>query len=418
MSPQRSTLSRIGSDYTAPVDIRAQRQYKSGMYRPEDNAYIQNYAKQDNLKHLFYTEYINVNSSNSPTGMFIRPNDSQLFLTSAWDGPVTDFISTSNEIEAFTLSDGSIKSLTSSIKRRTVMQQRNDLGGSNDYSTFYMSPSGISFKPDGTRMIFCGNLIRQTLSGYYQYFGPVIFQYNLNIPWSLSASSIDNNPTFTWDVLGNPFGYQLETTFPSTLMLAPDKTYALDGQSVKVVADNSFEQTLPNPKIRDMFVKPDGTRLYYLRGNATTDTLYQCDISPSNAWDIGANGVNLSAPATNIFRNDVTNNNFFVSISFSSDGYTLYLLGGNFGGNIYIYNLSTPWDITTATNLNEPYSYVGQYRTLGYSNSSTQNASLYLGGGMAFLNNGESLITSSKNNYSILTGANRTRFFQFDTLAF
>jgi hypothetical protein len=403
MSPQRSTLSRIGSDYTAPVDSRAQRQYKSGMYRPEDNAYIQNYARQDNLKHLFYTECSNSVFNNNPgtvTGMFVRPDDSTLFVTGANGDPFFEYPSADNSITSMPLNNGSIKSISASTTyNRKYLKMGTSSENGASYTVIYPEPSGISFKPDGTRLIICGNLIRVFYgsggSQNFYYYGPVIFQYNLNTVWNLN--SMNANSSFTLDGVT----YYIDTNFvPVSYSYAPDRKYALDGESIKLTSTDSYSKTLPNPKIRGIFVKPDGTRLYYLRN----DVLYQSDISSS--WDIGSDGANLSAAGSRDFADG---DNYFVSISFSSDGTTLYLLGRNYGGVLYVYNLSAAWDITTATY--NSYLYVGQYKTLGY-NSSSQTASSYFGTGMAFSNNQESLIVS--NNYN----SAYNRYFQFDTLAF
>jgi len=411
MSPQRSTLSRIGSDYTAPVDSRAQRRYKSGMYRPEDNAYIQNYAKQDNLKHLFYTDCSDSVYNNNPgtvTGMFVKPDDSTLFVTGANADPFYEYPSADNSITSMPLNNGSIESISASTTyNRKYLKMGTSSEGGASYTVIYPEPSGISFKPDGTRLIICGNLIRVFYgfggSQNFYYYGPFIFQYNLNTAWNLN--SMNTNSSFTLDGVT----YNIYTnSVPVAYSYAPDRKYALDTESVKVStatfggpqALNAYDTT--KIKMRDIFVKPDGSRLYYLRG----DVLYQSNISSS--WDIGSDGANLSAAGSRDFADG---KNYLVSISFSSDGTTLYLLGRNYGGALYVYNLSAAWDITTATY--NSYLYVGQYKTLGYLNAfSQQEASLYVGTGMAFSNNQESLIVS--NNYN----SAYNRYFQFDTLAF
>jgi hypothetical protein len=426
MSPQRSTLSRIGSDYTAPVDIRAQRQYRSGMYRPEDNSYIQNYAKQDNLKHLFYTDCSDLISSSTPdyvTGMFVKPDNSTLFVSGGYPTPNAENSGDDNSIVSMPLDNGSIKSISTLTPfeiKKVVMHSVNYPNTQTDFDAFYPEPSGLSFKPDGTRVIICGNLIQQSYrfqsniinsTNFYYYYGPVIFQYNLNTPWDLNSTN--SNTNFTW----SSNTYSLNSSTPSICGLAPDRQYALDGVSVKLSQNrvgSSSDQTLSNLKIRDIFVKPDGTRLYYLRG----DVLYQSNISSS--WDIGSNGGNLSAAESMNFADTTTiytPDNYLVSISFSSDGSTLYLLGRKFGGVVYGYKLSIPWDITTATlNYNDPnnfYFYVGQYKTLGYFNNS-QNAPAYYGTSMTFLNNDESLIVSNH----LYPTRETIGYFQFDTLAF
>ena len=86
---------------------------------------------------------------------------------------------------------------------------------------------------------------------------------------------------------------------------------------------------------QDITFKPDGTRMYFC-GNSTDD-VYQMDLS--TAWDVStATGSDKLDGHDSIAQGHVLN----------SDGTRLYVCGTGSDG-VYQYNLSTPWDITTGS---------------------------------------------------------------------
>lgn len=99
--------------------------------------------------------------------------------------------------------------------------------------------------------------------------------------------------------------------------------------------------TLPN----EMEFKPDGTKLYILGG--TNSAIYQ--FSLSTAWDIS------TMVYDNVSLNLSTENTNVVGLYIKPDGTKLYTLGNN--GVVYQYNLSTPYDISTATYSNGVATY-------------------------------------------------------------
>lgn len=86
-----------------------------------------------------------------------------------------------------------------------------------------------------------------------------------------------------------------------------------------------------------IFFKPDGTKLY-IAGN-TTDTIIEYDLSV--AWDIGDISYNQ---AFSIASQDSA----FTDLFFKPDGTWMYILGATLPDSVYAYQLSTPWDISTA----------------------------------------------------------------------
>lgn len=90
-----------------------------------------------------------------------------------------------------------------------------------------------------------------------------------------------------------------------------------------------------------IFFKPDGTRMYIIGGSA--DRLFQYDLS--TPWDVTSAtvlGTSLSLSSQDTGMND---------IYISPDGLILYAIGFT-NDRVYRYNLSTPWDISTGIFLN------------------------------------------------------------------
>lgn len=160
--------------------------------------------------------------------------------------------------------------------------------------------------------------------------------------------------------------------------------------SLSTYSGNSFVVTSQMPEPRALFVSPDGTKMYTV-GN-TNNTIYQYTLS--TPWDISTatydsvsldvssqspnatHGLFISPDGTELYTNDATTNKiiqytmstgwdlstatFTRSINpsgittsirgpnFSLDGKRMYVLEA-FTPLVYQYNLSTAWDISTAS---------------------------------------------------------------------
>lgn len=138
-------------------------------------------------------------------------------------------------------------------------------------------PYGLFFSADGTKLYECGT------SG-----SPTVYQSTLSTPWEISTATYDST------------------------------TLTLGGDSIK-----------------DIFIKPDGTKLYALAygGDVRTYDL-------STAWDIGSG--NLSS-TDDISISPVTNPNGF---TFKPDGTKLYVVCRD-TDKIYQFSLTTAWDLST-----------------------------------------------------------------------
>jgi 6-phosphogluconolactonase (cycloisomerase 2 family) len=194
------------------------------------------------------------------------------------------------------------------------------------------SPKGIFFKPDGTKMYVVGAI------------GQDVNEYNLSTAWDSSTASYLQN-----------FSVATQEINPEGLFFKPDGTkmyvVGFDGDDINEynlsaawdVSTASYSQSFSvasqdsNP--RGIFFKPDGLKMYvdgYVGQNINEYNL-------STAWDISTASYlqNFSVSAQETAPSDVF---------FKPDGTKMYVVGF-IGDDINEYNLSTAWDISTASYL-------------------------------------------------------------------
>jgi hypothetical protein len=380
MSPQNSTLGLMGGDFKSTFNRAGQR---SGIYRPEDNAYISNYV--DGIDNFFYTGDFTYASSPAPSylsGIFIKPELDRLYACGGSTEDTNGSLSTDNSIYANVFGEnGKLLTVTSpSLFKQPVSWVT---GSFNNTLSWYPEPTGLSFKPDGTQVILCGNLVTNTVSNTITTRGTIIFQYSIPSGNAWDPTKIN--------------GYGVGQTF--TFLGSNYVVYSVGPQfgpaPIKIYGSNSATS-----RIYDIFVHPDGTTFYYLMGGSNVSTLYQGSIS--SAWDIGNAGANLNTNTASLvidptLVNSFANIGYFSGIAFNPLGTKLYVISKTYGGTIFQYNLGTPWQINTATF--KTSLYVGTYK------SEIQGQSQ----GIIMLPDGETIFCAGLNgftgkvyNYSIL----------------
>ena len=147
------------------------------------------------------------------------------------------------------------------------------------------APSGVFFKPDGTKMYVIG-------SG-----GDFVLGYLLSTAWDVSTAA--------W--------------------VTPTTEY------FSVVAQDTVPQ--------DVFFKPDGTKMYVI--GSSGDDVNEYDLS--TAWDITTSSYlqNFSVAAQETVP---------TGVFFKPDGTKMYVVGST-GDDVNEYDLSTAWDVTTSSYL-------------------------------------------------------------------
>jgi len=210
-----------------------------------------------------------------------------------------------------------------------------DISTANFVQSFSVSAQdtsilGLFFKPDGTKMYVAGNS------------NDSVYEYNLSTAWDVSTASYNQN-----------FSVASQDTNPQALSFKPDgtKMYVLgnDGDDVNEYTlstawdistasySQNFSVSAQEAFPSGMFFKPDGAKMYVV--GRSGDDVNEYDLS--TAWDIStasySQNFSVSAQDTNP-----------EGLSFKADGTKMYIIGDT-GDDVNEYNLSTAWDISTAS---------------------------------------------------------------------
>lgn len=194
-----------------------------------------------------------------------------------------------------------------------------------------IAPRGVEFKPDGTKVYFTGGGSRQ------------IHQYNLSTAFDLGTNTY--------------FGkVELGLRYPGALRFKPDgtKVYFINSSSTDYVEEwdlsTAWNITTASAHATytitheiypsGLFFKPDGTRMYITGSN--DDNCIEYDLS--TAWDV----------TTASYSREVSTgiSSYPRDVFFKTDGTKMYITEDVFGQNdntIREYNLSTAWNVTTAS---------------------------------------------------------------------
>jgi DNA-binding beta-propeller fold protein YncE len=245
-----------------------------------------------------------------PEDLFFKPDGTKLYIIS----------NDQDEIDEYNLSTAWDISTASYLQSRSVSAQETN-------------PASLFFKPDGTKLYVLGNT------------GDDVNEYNLSIAWDISTA----NFLQVFSVAG-------QQNLPTGLFFKPDGTkFYITGQTESEINEYnlstawnistaSFLQVLqlddgvPN----GVFFKDDGTK-FYIAGDFR-NVIYEYDVS--TAWDIST--ASWTVPTTNYFSTGARRS--ATGLFFKPDGTKLYASRGT-DREIKEYNLSTAWEVSTASSL-------------------------------------------------------------------
>lgn len=191
-------------------------------------------------------------------------------------------------------------------------------------------PGALAFKPDGTKLYVMGRS------------GDDVNEYDLSSAWDITTASYLQN-----------FSVSAQEAGPEGLFFKPDGTkmyivgqngdnaYEYSLSSAWDISTTSYvqnfsvstQETIP----QGLFFKPDGTKMYVV--GASSDAVNEYSLS--SAWDIStASYVQNFSVSTQ----ETTPEDLF----FNPDGTKLYVIGRD-ADNVNEYDLSSAWDISTAS---------------------------------------------------------------------
>jgi sugar lactone lactonase YvrE len=205
-------------------------------------------------------------------------------------------------------------------------------------------PTGLFFSPDGRKMFIVGLASDR------------VHEYTLSTPWVVSSATAgtsflvsgqDTNPQglfFRADglkmyIIGsttdNVYQYALTTPWSIATASYESKFFSL-----------ASEETTP----AGVFFKPDGLSMYVT--GTVSDTVHQYALT--TAWDVSTA---LFVRSFSVAGQETSP----TDLSFTGDGTRMFVLGGT-GDDVTVYNLTTPWDISTA-------SHIGQFSVSAQENA-------------------------------------------------
>ena len=201
-------------------------------------------------------------------------------------------------------------------------------------------PSGVFFKTDGLKMYVIGTS------------GDEVNEYGLSSAWDISTASYVQN-----------FSVSTQETSPQGLFFKPDgtKMYVIgvvgldvNEYNLSTPWDISTSAYLQNFSVsgqetspRDVFFKPDGTKMYIT--GITGDDVNEYDLS--SAWDIST-----ASYAQNFSIS--TEETFPQGLFLNPYGTKMYVIGTT-GDDVNEYDLSSAWDVSTASYV-QNFSVAGQ----------------------------------------------------------
>jgi len=216
------------------------------------------------------------------------------------------------------------------------------------------STRGIYFKENGTKVYA------------FSYTTGKIFQYSLSTPWDITTASSDSKSltVSTQDTLVIDFYIKPDGTSLYAMGYINDVIYQYNLStpwdiSTATYSNKSFAIGNGETSASSLYFKPDGTKVY--AAGMGNDTVYQYSLS--TPWDISTASYDNKSFSIIIQTSDV------VGLFFKpDDGKKMFVLSFT-GSAIYQYNLSTPWDISTA-------SYVSNLFNVG--TQATQSQGFYI----------------------------------------
>ena len=228
----------------------------------------------------------------------------------------------------------------------TILSNVNVIGASYDNVSFSVTsqetqPTALFFSPDGLKMYVAGSS------------GDDVNEYNLSTAWVVSSA-----------VYSTVFSVAGQDTSPQGLFFRADgrKMYMLGQTNDAVfqytlstpwsVATASYDSISFSVATQDLtsvglWFKPNGLSMYVV--GSTGDAVYQYTLS--TAWNVST--------ATFLQSFSISGqDSVSAGINFTGDGSRMFVLGTT-GDDVNVYNLTTPWDISTSAFVNV-FSVAGQ----------------------------------------------------------
>jgi hypothetical protein len=230
----------------------------------------------------------------------------------------------------------------------TILSNVNVLGASYDSVSFSVAgqettPTDLFFSPDGLKMYVIGSV------------GDDVNEYNLSTAWvvssavfvtNFSVASQENAPSGLFFRADGTKMYIVGQTNDTVFQYTLSTPWSIATASYDSISFSVAAEATPN----GLFFKPNGLSMYMV--GSTGDAVYQYTLS--TAWNVSTA---TFLQSFSVFGQESQPN----AVTFTADGSRMFVMGQT-GDDVNVYNLTTPWDISTLAFVNV-FSVAGQDTT-------------------------------------------------------
>ena len=191
--------------------------------------------------------------------------------------------------------------------------------------------------------------VRFKTDGTKMYFlhgtGDAVYQYALSTAWDASTASYESKSFSTTSQETNPYGLFFKSDGTKMyIMGATDAIYQYTLSTAWDVSTASYDSVSfsvasQHTGALGIYFSSDGD-YFYITGN-TPDTVFQYNMS--TAWDLSTASYSSNSKSVS------SESHFPVAVAFNNDGTKMYVANGSSTYIVYQYSLSTAWDVSTAS---------------------------------------------------------------------
>lgn len=228
----------------------------------------------------------------------------------------------------------------------TILSNVDMLNASYDSVSFSVAaeeinPASLFFSPDGLRMFVLGAT------------GDDVNQYSLSTPWVVSSASyVTNFSVSAQDGTPNAMFFRADGLKMYMIGTVNDTVYQYTLTQPWTISTASYDSVSFSVATQDttpsgIFFKPNGLTMYVI--GSASDNINQYALS--TAWNVSTATFTQSFSVAGQETSPA-------DLSFTGDGTRMFVLGSS-GDDVTVYNLTTPWDISTASTTGQ-FSISGQ----------------------------------------------------------
>jgi len=192
-----------------------------------------------------------------------------------------------------------------------------------------LNPMEVFFKPDGTKMYVVGT------------YDSEVNEYDLSTAWNVSTATYLQTAT----TLADPTGifFKPDGTKMYVVSSSIDQVYEYDLSTAWNVSTrvfppcNQFSVVAQDSVPTGVFFESNGVKMYVV--GQDNDTV--CEYDLSTPWDVSTASYSQSFSVG-------SQDSFPSGVFFKDDGTKMYIMGW-YNDQVHKYDLSTPWDVSTAT---------------------------------------------------------------------